>query len=124
MVFDGFIKLGMKEKIKPGQRICITSGSRGISNIVLITKEIVNQVKALGAEPFIIPAMGSHGGASAEGQISILENCGITEKTMGCPILSSMKTVKISNVDGYNCRSGSITGNNRLRRWMQNDREI
>ena len=96
---DGLLQPGIKGNIKPGQRICITSGSRGVSNIALITKELVKQVKALGAEPFIIPAMGSHGGAVAEGQTAILTSYGITEETMGCPILSSMETVKIGHTD-------------------------
>lgn len=98
LVSDGFLKPEVKGKIKPGQRICITCGSRGVSNIVLITRELVDQVKALGAEPFLIPAMGSHGGATAEGQLGILKSYGITEETMGCPILSSMETVQISQV--------------------------
>ena len=97
VIAQNFSKPEFKDKIKPGQRICITSGSRGVSNIVVITREIVNQVKALGAEPFIIPAMGSHGGATAEGQKGILEGYGITEETMGCPIISSMETVKIGH---------------------------
>ncbi len=99
LIADGFLQPGIKGRIKPGQRICITSGSRGVSNIALITKEVVKQVKALGAEPFIIPAMGSHGGAVAEGQTAILTSYGITEETMGCPILSSMETVRIGHTD-------------------------
>lgn len=99
LIAENFAKPEIKNKIKPGQRICITSGSRGVSNIVLITKEIVRQVKALGAKPFIIPAMGSHGGATAEGQQSILTSYSITEETMGCPIISSMETVKIGHAD-------------------------
>lgn len=99
VIAQNFSKPEFKDKIKPGQRICITSGSRGVSNIVVITREIVNQVKALGAKPFIIPAMGSHGGATAEGQKGILEGYGITEETMGCPIISSMETVKIGHAD-------------------------
>ena len=99
LIADNFAKPEFKDKIKPGQRICITSGSRGVSNIVVITREIVKQVKALGAEPFIIPAMGSHGGATAEGQRGILTGYGITEETMGCPIISSMETVKIGHAD-------------------------
>lgn len=99
LIAENFSKPEIKDKIKPGQRICITSGSRGVSNIALITKEIVKQVKTLGAEPFIIPAMGSHGGATAEGQRGILTSYGITEETMGCPIISSMETVKIGHAD-------------------------
>ncbi|HIW48868.1 MAG TPA: DUF2088 domain-containing protein [Firmicutes bacterium] len=96
---ENFARPEIKERIKPGQRICITCGSRGLSNIVLITREIVNHVKALGAEPFLIPAMGSHGGATDEGQKGILASYGITEETMGCPILSSMETVVIDHID-------------------------
>ncbi len=100
IVRENFRRPELKERIKQGQRICITAGSRGISNIVLVLREIVNQVKALGAEPFIIPAMGSHGGATAEGQLDILASYDITEATMGCPILSSMETVVVGEAGG------------------------
>jgi len=83
----------ISEKIKPGKRIAITAGSRGIRNVALITKTIADYVREQGAVPFIVPAMGSHGGASAEGQLEILAGYGITEHTMGCRILSSMDTV-------------------------------
>lgn len=83
------------QKIKPGMRIAITAGSRGIANVDIITKAIVDGVKELGAEPFIVPAMGSHGGARAEGQTELLGTYNITEETMGCPILSSMEVVQI-----------------------------
>lgn len=82
-------------QIKPGMRIAITAGSRGIANIALITKCIAGFVKAMGAEPFVVPAMGSHGGATAEGQTAILNSYGITEEYIGCPILSSMEVKKI-----------------------------
>lgn len=77
-------------QVKPGMRIAITAGSRGIANVALSTKCISDFVKSRGAYPFIIPAMGSHGGATAEGQREILESYGITEEYVGCPILSSM----------------------------------
>ena len=80
-------------------RICITAGSRGLSNVQLITRTVVDCVKELKGEPFIIPAMGSHGGATAEGQKGILASYNITEETMGCPIISSMETVKIGHAD-------------------------
>ena len=86
-------------RIKPGQRICITGGSRGISNMPFVTKLLADYVKSQGASPFIVPAMGSHGGATAEGQKEILKSLGITEESMGCPILSSMETVKVGHVD-------------------------
>lgn len=79
--------------IKPGMNIAITAGSRGIANVDVITKAIVDFVKKKGAHPFIVPAMGSHGGATAEGQLQILEGYNITEESMGCPIRSSMETV-------------------------------
>ena len=82
-------------KIKPGMRIAITAGSRGIRNVDIITKAVVDAVKRRGASPFIVPAMGSHGGATAEGQREILASCSITEETMGCPILSSMEVAEL-----------------------------
>ena len=66
-------KLNLAARIKRGQSVAITAGSRGIANIKLITKAIVDHVKSLGAEPFIVPAMGSHGGGTAEGQLEILD---------------------------------------------------
>lgn len=86
------------DQIKPGMSIAITAGSRGIANVVIITKAIVDFVLSKGANPFIVPAMGSHGGATAKGQIEVLESYGITETFLGCPIKSSME-VKIIGLD-------------------------
>ncbi|WP_337383435.1 lactate racemase domain-containing protein [Acidaminococcus timonensis] len=80
-------------KVQPGMRIAITAGSRGVANVDIITRAVVDFCKRRGAHPFIVPAMGSHGGATAEGQLAILNGYGITEETMGCPIISSMETV-------------------------------
>lgn len=80
-------------RIQPGNRIAIAAGSRGICNYDRIVKAVVDTVKSAGAHPFIIPAMGDHGGATAEGQTEVLASCGITEDRMGAPILSSMETV-------------------------------
>ena len=85
----------ISEKIKPGMSIAITAGSRGIRNVDIITKAVVGAVKARGANPFIVPAMGSHGGATAEGQKNMLAGFGITEEAMGCPIKSSMEVVEL-----------------------------
>lgn len=85
----------LSSQIKPGMRIAITAGSRGIANVALTTKCIADFVKKKGAKPFIVPAMGSHGGATAEGQREILEGYGITEAYTGCPIVSSMEVKKI-----------------------------
>lgn len=83
------------DKVKPGMRIAITAGSRGIANVALTTKCIAEFVMSKGAYPFVVPAMGSHGGATAEGQREILEGYGITEEYLGCPIISSMEVKKI-----------------------------
>jgi len=86
--------------IKKDASIAITAGSRGIANIPLIIREVVKNVKRLGGRPFIIPAMGSHGGATAAGQKEMLEGLGITEEYIGAPIRSTMETTCIGiNVD-------------------------
>jgi hypothetical protein len=82
--------LRLQERIKPGNTVAITAGSRGINNIDIIIKTIIDELRLMGARPFIFTSMGSHGGATAEGQIKVLEAYGITESTMGCPILSTM----------------------------------
>ena len=91
-IFDEIRRSGMDARIKPGMRVAVTAGSRGIRNVDEITRSVVAFVKSCGAEPFIVPAMGSHGGATAEGQRGVLAGYGITEETMGCPVLSSMET--------------------------------
>ena len=98
-IFNEQVK-AMEGRVKPGQRICITAGSRGIDHMPMVLKAISDWVRSQGGSPFIVPAMGSHGGAVAEGQRALLESLGITEETIGCPILSSMETVHIDTVDG------------------------
>ena len=90
--------------LRPGMKIAVTAGSRGIRNVDLITKTIVDFVRMRGAAPFIVPAMGSHAGASAEGQKALLAGFGITEEAMGCPIHSSMETVEL----GYSERGRRV----------------
>lgn len=85
----------MRERIRPGMSVAITCGSRGVANIAIITKAIVDFVKECGGVPFVFPAMGSHGGATAEGQIGILTGYGVTEEFIGCPIRSSMEVVQV-----------------------------
>jgi len=89
--------LSNKEQYR-GKRLCITAGSRGIPYLDIIIRTIVDTLKDWGADPFIIPAMGSHGGATAEGQREVLATYNITEESMGCPILSSMEVVQISTL--------------------------
>ncbi|MCZ6633650.1 MAG: lactate racemase domain-containing protein [bacterium] len=98
-VREEIAKLDPGQKIKPGQTVAITAGSRGVANIDTIIKTVVEEMKALGAEPYIVPAMGSHGGGTAEGQTDILAGYGITEETMGCPIQSSMEVIQIGTTE-------------------------
>lgn len=86
-------------------RICglpFHAEAAGIANITSITRAIVDFVKDCGAFPFVFPAMGSHGGATAEGQRAVLSGYGVTEEAMGCPILSSMEVVEVGQTeDGF-----------------------
>ena len=86
-------------RIKPGMTVAIGCGSRGIANISEATKAVVDFLLKCGAKPFIFPAMGSHGGATADGQVKVLADYGITEDSMGCPIKSSMEVVELSKLD-------------------------
>jgi hypothetical protein len=81
--------------LKPSGRYAIAIGSRGIANLQALVQGVVEWVRARGAEPFIVPAMGSHGGATAEGQTEVLKSYGITESKVGAPILSSMEVVEL-----------------------------
>ncbi|HEV2122921.1 MAG TPA: lactate racemase domain-containing protein, partial [Chloroflexota bacterium] len=81
--------------IKPGARLALTAGSRGISHIPEILGACVAALRERGAEPFIVPAMGSHGGATAEGQREVLEGYGITEDAVGAPIHATMDVVEV-----------------------------
>ena len=89
-------QLNLGKVIKPGESVAISAGSRGITNIPEITKAIADHCKKHGAQPFIVPAMGSHGGGTATGQREILESYGITEKFVGCPIRATMDTVIVT----------------------------
>ena len=85
-------RLGLADQVQ-GKRIALGFGSRGVASIDLIAKKLVALVKASGGHPFIVPAMGSHGGATPEGQIEVLDGLGISEETMGCPIRATMEVV-------------------------------
>jgi hypothetical protein len=86
--------------VRPGQSVALTVGSRGVVNIAAIVRATVEHLEALGARPFIIPAMGSHGGGTADGQRAVLEHYGVTEAAMGCPIRATMDVVQIGEVRG------------------------
>jgi len=85
--------------LSPGARIAVTAGSRGIDSIPLILRSVCDELRAAGAQPFLVPAMGSHGGATAAGQVEILRSLGITEKTVNAPILASMDTVIVGRTE-------------------------
>ncbi len=99
VVFHQLEASGIRQTIKPGMSIAITCGSRGVANIAAITKAIVDFVKDCKAIPFVFPAMGSHGGATAKGQADILAGYGVTEETIGCPIVSSMDTIHLTDTE-------------------------
>ena len=86
---------GFAARLKPGSRVAIGVGSRGITNIATIVRSVVQYWKDSGMRPFIFPAMGSHGAATAEGQADVLAHYGIIEETMGCPIVSSLEVVNL-----------------------------
>src|SRR5690349_1595053 len=88
-------RLNLGQTVKPGQSVAITAGSRGVANIALIIKAAVAHFQSLGAKPFIVPAMGSHGGGTPEGQRGLIEGYGVTEEYCGCPIRASMETVVV-----------------------------
>jgi len=87
---------GFASRLQPGSRIAIGVGSRGISNLAVIVRAVVDYWKSASMRPFIFPAMGSHGGATAEGQAGVLAHFGITESSMGCPIVSSLEVVRLA----------------------------
>ncbi len=86
--------------IRGGDTVAVGAGSRGIANIGVIVGATVRYLKDLGGRPFVFPAMGSHGGGTPEGQLSVLEHYGITESTMGCPIRATMEVVQVGEALG------------------------
>src|SRR5262245_8154727 len=92
----------LERRIKPGHTVALTAGSRGIANIPVVLRAVADHLKALGAKPFLVPTMGSHGGGTAEGQRKIIESYGITEAFVGAPIRASMDVVSLGDTDaGY-----------------------
>ncbi len=90
-------KPGLLDKVRPGDRVAIAVGSRGIANLSLIIATIVECLKSVGAEPFIVPAMGSHGGASAAGQTAVLADYGVTPAMVGAPVISSLDVTNLGS---------------------------
>ena len=96
----GVMSSGLKGRVRAGGRVAVTAGSRGITGIADLTRAVVDCVRDLGGMPFILPAMGSHGGATAEGQVEILASYGITEASMGAPVEATMDVVQVGTVEG------------------------
>jgi hypothetical protein len=94
-VRERLLAAGLRNKISPGARIAITAGSRGIGGFIDLVAGVADAIKAAGGKPFVIPAMGSHGGAVASGQVEILRLLGLTEESAGAPIQATMETVDL-----------------------------
>jgi len=92
-------KKGLHEKVKPGMRIAITAGSRGIAQYPEILATVAEEVKKAGGKPFLVPTMGSHGGATPKGQVEVLRSLDITPETVGAPLDSSMEVDEIGKLD-------------------------
>lgn len=109
--------------IKPSMEIAVAVGSRGLDRIIELTAVTVKFLKDLGAKPFIVPSMGSHGGATAEGQRAVLEHLGITQEAVGAEIRSSMEVVEVGRlanglpvyVDKYALQADGIVVINRVK---------
>ena len=98
-VRDEVARLKLASQVKAGQSIAISVGSRGIANIALIVKSLVDELMALGGKPFLVPAMGSHGGGIAENQRAIIESYGVTEEFTGAPIRATMETIEVGRTE-------------------------
>jgi hypothetical protein len=88
----------LRSQIQPGARIAVTAGSRGIHDLVPVVRAAVDWLLSVGAAPFVVPAMGSHGGATADGQREMLAGLGITAESVGCPIEATMETVVVGTL--------------------------
>ena len=88
-------RINVPSKIRTSDTVAITAGSRGVTNIATAVKAAVDYLISLGAKPFIVPAMGSHGGATPEGQRAVLEHYGVTEESVGAPIKATMEVVEL-----------------------------
>lgn len=116
-------RLDLESRVKPRAKVAVTAGSRGIANIAKIIGAVVQYLKEIDGKPFIFPAMGSHGGATAPGQVAVLKSLGITEEAMGCPIRATMEVVELGRtpsgvpvyVDRYAAQADHIFLINRVK---------
>ena len=91
---------GLLDGLRPGSRVAVASGSRGVANIPVIVKAVVDAFRERGFDPFVIPAMGSHGGGTAEGQIEVLASLGVTEDAVGAPVRATMEVQEVGQIPG------------------------
>ena len=96
---EQFAEFNAKDKVRPGQNVAVTGGSRGIHHYTTIVATVVECLRDMNLRPFIIPAMGSHGGATADGQVELLKDLGITESSVGAPIVSNMDVISLGRLD-------------------------
>ncbi|MFQ6090021.1 MAG: lactate racemase domain-containing protein [Candidatus Bipolaricaulia bacterium] len=116
-------RLELSKEIEPGAAVAITAGSRGIANIAKIIGIVVQYLKEIDGKPFVFPAMGSHGGATAPGQVEVLKSLGITEEALGCPIRATMEVVELGrtpsgipvSVDRYAAEADHVFVINRVK---------
>ena len=94
-----FARPEVRDRIRPGQQVALGVGSRGIDRLDQVVRAAAAEIRRLHAEPFVVPAMGSHGGATAEGQVEVLAQYGITPDTADCPIRASMDTLQLGVVE-------------------------
>ena len=100
VIAEQFARPEVKSLFKPGAKVAVGVGSRGLDQLVRVVRAVISELKILGTEPFVIPAMGSHGGATAEGQIEILAGYGITEAAVDAPVRATMEVVTLGMMDG------------------------
>ena len=98
-VRDALNASGVAERLLPNGEVAIGVGSRGIAGLPQIVRATVDWFRERGARPFLVPCMGSHGGATAEGQLRVLEHLGVTAASAGCPIRAGMDTIVIGTLD-------------------------
>lgn len=108
-VRDKLLAAGLQKKIRPGARIAITAGSRGIGGFIELLAGIVEAIQLAKGKPFLVPAMGSHGGATARGQADLLRCLGVNDKTVDAPIRATMDTIELGR-----CASGAVAHLDRI----------
>ncbi|HEV7662397.1 MAG TPA: hypothetical protein VGQ62_02585, partial [Chloroflexota bacterium] len=94
-----FLRPHVRVAIRQGTRVALGVGSRGIDRLAEVVSAAVSEVRRLGGEPFVVPAMGSHGGATADGQLEVLAQYGVTPDAVGCPIRAGMDTLQLGYVE-------------------------